>query len=230
MKASSEIACSRAASQTMMLSMGMVTPPGHEVFSAADLAPPEWVRREQRRSRIERTAAFVAMLALGLWAGGLVALGACAAPMVFGLTPFPYSADAMGAAFARFDALAVGCAVTALAAEVTRTVLELRHSATRRERLFNRARRYVAMLAAGLAIVSGTQFTPEIQALHRAGVRRNVGTEGARLSAVHNRAETAGKAEVLACILAMALHLATVRSQRDDDENALTPLPPGPNS
>lgn len=210
--------------------MGMVTPPGHEVFSEADLTPPQWVLRAQKRARLERGAVFVACLALGLWAGGMVALGACAAPMVFSLTPYPFSADAMGAAFARFDALAIGCAVVALGAEVARSALELRRTATARERILCRARRYLGMLAAVLAIVSGTQFTPQIQGLHRAGVRRNVGTEGLRLEAIHRRAESFGKGEVLAAIATMALHIATFRSARDedDDDEALAPLPPGP--
>ena len=216
----------------MMRPMGMVSPPGHEVFSEEDLAAPHWVLRAQRHSRIERTAAFVAVLALGLWSGGLVALGACAAPMVFGLTPFPFSADAMGASFARFDTIAIGCATVALGAEVVRTLLDLRRSNTSRGRLSIRARRYLAILAGTLAIVSGTQFTPEIQALHRAGVRRNIGAKGARLNTVHGRAEAFGKGEVVAAIAVMALHLATLRTSRDDedesDDEAPAPLPPGP--
>ena len=41
-------------------------------------------------------AAFVGVLALGLWSGGLIALGACAAPMVFGLTPISSAATCAG--------------------------------------------------------------------------------------------------------------------------------------
>ena len=50
-----------------------------------------------------------------------MALGACAAPLVFEMTPAPFSGDAMGAAFARFDQIALGAAVVLLGAEVART-------------------------------------------------------------------------------------------------------------
>lgn len=214
----------------MMVSMGMGTPAGHETFSEADLAPPEWEVRARRRSRLDRAAAFVAVLALGLWSGGLVALGACAAPMVFGLTPYPYSADAMSAAFSRFDGIAIGCAVVALAAEAVRSGLELGRATAPRERLVARLRRYLGMLAAGLAIVSGTMLTPEIVRLHRAGVRRGVGPEGARLAAVHRQAETLSKGILVAAVAVIGLHVATVRSARDeeDEDEAAAPLPPGP--
>ena len=61
-----------------------------------------------------RLAAAVGALAAGVWVGGMVALGACAAPFVFRMTPAPYSGDAMGAAFARFDQIALGAAVALL--------------------------------------------------------------------------------------------------------------------
>ena len=58
-------------------------------------------------SRLELGAATLAVLCLGLWVGGLVALGACAAPIVFHVVPAPMSGDAMGAVFRRFDQVAI---------------------------------------------------------------------------------------------------------------------------
>ncbi|MBM4375512.1 MAG: DUF4149 domain-containing protein [Deltaproteobacteria bacterium] len=207
----------------------MVTPPGHETFTEADLAPPEWEAQARRRARVDRGATFVAVLGLGLWCGGLVALGACAAPMVFGLTPYPFSADAMSAAFARFDGIAIGCVVAALGAEATRTFLDLRSPRAPRDRRLARARRYLGMLAAAGAIVSGTMLTPEIVRLHKSGVRRGVGPEGAHLAAVHKQAESLSKGLLVAAVATLALHIATIRSARDDeDDDAAAPLPPGP--
>lgn len=216
----------------MMPTMGMVTPPGNETFSEADLAPPEWEVRARRRARIDRGATFVAVLALGLWSGGLISLGVCAAPMVFGMTPYPYSADAMGAAFARFDSIAIGCAVFALGAEAVRTYLELGRRGRPGELRLGRVRRMAAVVAAGLAILSGTSFTPEILRLHHAGVRRNVGAEGARLEVVHKRTEAVAKLILALAVVAMALHVGTARSARDEEEDevAPAPLPPGPRS
>jgi hypothetical protein len=198
---------------------------GDEVFSEADLAPPEWEVRAKRRAMLDRAAAIVAVLALGTWAGGMVALGACAAPLVFGLTPYPFSANAMGAVFARFDKIAVGAAIVALGCEVVRSVIDIRRGAS----TWARVRRYLGMLAAGLAIYSATQITPEILRLHHAGVRRNVGPDGERLEQVHGRAEAIGKALVMAAAALLALHVATLRSARDEEESqAPGPLPPGP--
>jgi hypothetical protein len=214
----------------MMTAMGMVTPPGHETFTEADLAPPEWEVEARRRSRIDRGATFAAVLALGVWSGGLVALGACAAPMVFGLTPYPFSADAMSAAFARFDGIAIGCVVAALGAEAARSFLDLRSPRAPRDRLLARVRRYLGMLAAVGAIVSGTMLTPEIIRLHKGGARRGIGAEGARLAEVHRQAETLSKGLLVVAVAAIALHVATVRSAREDEDDdlAAAPLPPGP--
>ncbi len=70
--------------------------------------------------RLERGAAAVAVTALAIWIGGLVALGACAAPIVFRVVPAPLSGDAMGAVFRRFDAIAVACSVFVLGCEAIR--------------------------------------------------------------------------------------------------------------
>src|SRR5580693_6128021 len=90
-------------------------------FSASDLEPDTEEVQATRRALVERVATTVAVLAAGVWVGGMTALGACAAPFVFRLTPAPYSGDAMGAAFARFDQIALGAAALLLGAEVTRT-------------------------------------------------------------------------------------------------------------
>ncbi len=200
--------------------------PGNEVFSEADLAPPEWEVRAKRKARLDRIAATVAAIALGLWGGGLVALGACAAPLVFGLTPFPFSADAMGAVFARFDKIAVGASIVVLGCEVLRTAVEVRKNG--RGPLAARIRRYLGMVAALLAIYGATQLTPAILRLHQAGIRRGVGPDGELLETLHRRAELVGKATVPLAALLVALHVATVRSARDEEEEeAPAPLPPG---
>lgn len=202
---------------------------GSEVFSEADLAPPPWEIRARRRARFDRAAAVIAVLALGLWAGGMVALGACAAPLVFALTPYPLSADAMGAVFARFDKIAVACAIVTLGCEVVRTLIDIGR-ATSSGRLVPRVRRYLGVLAAVLAIYSATQLTPEILRLHHAQIRRKVGRDGQLLDTLHVRAERIGKVLVVLAVLVAGLHVTTVRSARDEeqDDPAPGPLPPGP--
>lgn len=199
-------------------------------FTEADLEPTPEERRAARQSLVERVAAIVAVLAAGVWIGGMVALGACAAPFVFRMTPAPFSGDAMGAAFARFDQIALGAAVTLLGAEVARTWAAGRRGRTGAAR----ARRFVAMLLAGAAAYMGLALTPRINDLHLGGARRGEGAQGAELETLHRRAEMLGRAEMALGAAAVALHILTLGARRrdddeeEDDEEALAPLPPGP--
>jgi hypothetical protein len=194
-------------------------------FSEADLQPTPEERRANFCILLDRGAAALAALAAGVWAGGMVALGACAAPFVFALTPAPFSGDAMGAAFARFDGIALGAAVLVLGAEVARTWV----AGTRGRSLFARARRIAAIAAAVAAAHVGLSLTPAILELHQAGVRRGVGAEGARLDEIHRRAEALGKVEVALAAALVVLHVLTLPARRpEDDDDAPAPLPPGP--
>lgn len=198
-----------------------------ERFSEADLGPSDEVKRRARRSVVDRVAASVATLATGFWVGGLVALGACAAPFVFRMTPAPLSGDAMGAAFARFDQIALGCAAIVMAAEVLRTLL-----AGRRARaLTARARRIIAVLMTASAAYIALVVTPTINDLHRAGARRNEGDDGIRMEALHKQAESLGKLQVALGAALVLLHVFTISAKRpedEDDDEVQAPLPPGP--
>ncbi|AUX26644.1 hypothetical protein SOCEGT47_072140 [Sorangium cellulosum] len=197
-------------------------------FSEADLAPSPEERAASRRHLIDRVAASAAALAAGAWAGGMVALGACAAPFVFRLAPAPFSGDAMSAAFARFDQLALGAAVILLGAEVARTWAAGRRGASGAARV----RRALAMVMAGCAAYVGLALTPRITELHREGARRGEGALGVELERVHRHAELAGRAEVFLGATLVVLHVFTLGARRpeddDEDDEAVAPLPPGP--
>lgn len=198
-------------------------------FSADDLAPSEEDRRLRRRDLVDRAAATITALAAGVWVGGLVALGYCAAPFVFRMTPAPHSGDAMGAAFARFDQIAIGASVLILGCEVVRTWISRRQ----RQSVVARVRRGVAIVMAMCAAYIGLSLTPTINELHRQGVTRNVGPEGARLESVHRQAELVAKVEVALGALLVALSVFTLRRAAgadEDDDDAPAPLPPGPRS
>lgn len=196
-----------------------------EHFSASDLEPSDEEKSRALRSLVDRVAATAAVLAAGVWVGGMIALGACAAPFVFRLTPAPYSGDAMGAAFARFDQVALGAAVVLLGAEVARTWA----SGTRSRSAAARVRRVLAVLIAACAAYTGLSITPHINELHRAGAQRGQGPLGDELEAIHHRAESLGKAETALGIALVALHVFTLAARRpDDDEGTYAePLPPG---
>ena len=197
-------------------------------FSAADLGPSPAEKRRALRAVVDRVAATAAVLAAGVWVGGMVALGACAAPFVFRLTPAPYSGDAMGAAFARFDQIALGAAVVLLGAEVTRTWA----SGARGRSVAARARRLVAVLMAACAAYVGLSITPHIIDLHRAGAQRGQGPLGEELDAIHHRAEAVGKAETVLGVALVALHVFTLATRRpeddEEDDGRVEPLAPGP--
>jgi hypothetical protein len=197
-----------------------------DTFTEDDLRPSDEEVARKRRDRADRAAATVAALASGLVVGGMVALGACAAPMVFQLTPAPYSGNAMGAAFARFDRIALAATCALLAAEVVRTYLARR----RRPHLVERLRRFVGIGLAGAVAYIGLSLSPAIIEMHAQGVRRGEGDDGARLEAIHKRAEIVGRLEAVLALFCVGLHVFTIRGRSDDDDEleAVAPLPPGP--
>ncbi|WP_394828472.1 DUF4149 domain-containing protein [Pendulispora albinea] len=146
-------------------------------------------------SLIHRIARAIALLAWGIWLGGLVALGAISAPLVFRNVPAPYSADAMTLVFRRFDLVAMVCA----AIVVARELVALMGTATIRK--VDTARIVSALVAATLAVVEGVWLSPVIEELHRAGAVRGVGELGERLAVMHTRAEGVSKVELL-CLMA----------------------------
>jgi hypothetical protein len=156
-------------------------------------------------SRFELGAAALAVVSLGIWVGGLVALGACAAPIVFHVVPAPLSGHAMGAVFRRFDQVAITCGVVVLACEAVR----LRAVTSRT--VFEWVRTALAIVATAAAIYGGTRLSPAILALHEAGAVRGFGADGAELERVHKLAESVAKIEVLAGLVLLALHVTTLR-------------------
>jgi hypothetical protein len=138
-----------------------------------------------------RVTGSVALLGAAVWLGGLVALGAIAAPVVFSVAPWPQSADAMTIVFRRFDVLAMACAAIVLAAEAVRAAARV--SPTR----LDMARTVVGVVAAGAAVAEGMVISPRIAALHAAGAIRGVGLGGAEMARLHDWAEACGQAEVV---------------------------------
>jgi hypothetical protein len=200
--------------------------PGGDVFTEADLEPSDDERRAVRHTLLHRVAATVAITAAGLWMGGLIALGACAAPFVFELTPHPLSGYAMGSAFSRFDGIAIGCSVVMLGCEVLRTIL----GTPARKAWIARVRRYAALLMACGAVYTGVVLSPGIMQLHADGVRRDASEYGQRLEAIHSQAELMGKLILPLGLLVIALHVFTLRSAEEELEaiEARAPLAPGP--
>ncbi len=155
------------------------------------------------RGSFERIASGVALLALSVWLGGLVALGAITAPIVFAVAPFPQNADAMTLVFRRFDLVAMSCAALVLASEALRGALR---GAGRSMARADLARVAASVAAAAAAVYEATAVSPRIAALHAAGAIRGLGASGVELARLHDVAEECGKLEVVLLVLVVVLH------------------------
>jgi len=200
----------------------------NDTFTEADLAPSPQEKRDRLLAVVDRVAALVAVLAGGVYIGGMIALGAGAAPIVFSKLPRPIAGEVMGAVFARFDAVALGAALAVLAAEVTRTLATHRRGRT----ILSRVRRSCTLFMAVSAAYVALSLSPRINELHRQGVQRDDTPQGQVLEAVHKRAELFGKIGMGMAFGLVVLSVFTIQPRRpedeEDDEEAVAPLPPGP--
>jgi uncharacterized membrane protein len=163
--------------------------------------------REPPTRAVVTTIAIVQLLSIAVWAGGLLALGAIVAPVVFRTVPAPSSADAMTLVFRRFDGVAIACAVIALVAEAA---FALRGGRATRADL---ARGICLVTATALAIVIGSWLSPGIAELHRGGAVRHVGEAGEALERLHRLAELLAKGEIV--LLLASFGLAVAKTSRD---------------
>jgi putative copper export protein len=152
-------------------------------------------------SIVRRVTAALALLAVAVWMGGLLALGALAAPAVFGTVPLPLSADAMTLVFQRFDLVATACAAIVLATEAAAMMARLQY------RSVDRARGVVSVVAAVLAVLQGVRISPRIAELHAGGALRGAGPAGRELAHLHDLAEACGQAQLVLLAAAVVLHV-----------------------
>jgi len=158
---------------------------------------------------LRRVTGVVAMLALALWLGGLVALGALVAPVVFSRVSMPWSADAMTVIFRRFDMVAMVSAALVLLTEAVRAIAGVPRFAR-----VDRLRAAVSTLAAAAAVYEGASVSPRIAMLHAEGAIRGMGSAGMELSKLHDLAELLGKTEVVLLVVVVVLHVVTSSSRR----------------
>jgi hypothetical protein len=152
---------------------------------------------------LRRVTGVVAMLAVAVWLGGLVALGVLVAPVVFTQVSMPSSANAMTVVFQRFDLVAMTCAAALLMTEAARAVGRVQFAPG------DHLRAGVSVLAAVAAVYEGASVSPRIAALHAEGAIRGVGSAGMELAKLHDRAELLGKSEVVLLAAVVVLHVLT---------------------
>jgi protein-S-isoprenylcysteine O-methyltransferase Ste14 len=160
------------------------------------------------RSWIAALWTTLALLALGVFIGGIIALGALAAPVVFGIVPAPFSADAMTIVFRRFDRVAIACVIIVLIAEA---MLALRSSSR-----IARARPILAIALAAFVLYVAFAVSPKIEALHHAGAIRGLGPDGLALDSIHSVAEALGKIELAIAVVLILLHAIVLTASSPD--------------
>jgi hypothetical protein len=119
---------------------------------------------------------YAAVLALALWTGGLVVIGAVAAPSVFDVLG-ARSAEGrvlagavVGALLERFTMIAYGCAAVVLLSLVTRGVLG------------PRPRRFAYRVGGLLLMVAATVYAGSVVAPRIAAMQRSIGTAPSALA------------------------------------------------
>jgi len=119
---------------------------------------------------------YAAVLALALWTGGLVVIGAVAAPSVFDVFG-ARSAEGrvlagavVGALLERFTMIAYGCAAVVLLSLVTRGVLG------------PRPRRFAYRVGGLLLMVAATVYAGSVVAPRIAAMQRSIGTAPSALA------------------------------------------------
>jgi hypothetical protein len=152
---------------------------------------------------LRRVTGVVAMLAVALWLGGLVALGALVAPVVFSRVSMPWSADAVTVIFQRFDTVAMVSAAVLLMTEAVRAVAGVPFAR------IDHLRAGMSVLAAAAAVYEGASVSPRIAALHAEGAIRGMGSAGMELSKLHDVAELLGKTEGVLLVVVVVLHVVT---------------------
>jgi hypothetical protein len=155
---------------------------------------------------MKRASIILALLAAAVWLGGLLALGAIAAPVVFSVVPAPTSADAMTLVFQRFDRVAMTCSALVLIAEGG-LALSARGA---RFRAIDVARIASGALAAALAVVEGAIVSPKIAALHASGAIRGLGPAGLELARAHDLAERCGQGQLILLTTLIVLHVVSL--------------------
>jgi uncharacterized membrane protein len=150
---------------------------------------------------VRRATAIASLLAVVLWLGGLLALGAIAAPAVFSTVAMPSSADAMTIAFRRFDVVATACAAVVLVSETARVVARVPFGPV------DHVRAGAGAVSAVLAVFEAASVSPRIAALHAAGAVRGLGDAGAELARLHDTAELCGTIQVALLAAVVVAHV-----------------------
>ena len=169
---------------------------------------PSSTERSPRLAHLAVIAEVVSTLAVALWLGGMLALGAFAAPEVFAQLSREVAGSVMGAIFAKFDRMVLALVGVLLVSEGVRAFVEGVRGKLQLARLGT------MLVLVGLALTSALWLGPSINELFEQGVRRGVGDAGMRMDRLHDMATTLGKVAFVFATAWLALGVVIHRQAR----------------
>lgn len=147
------------------------------------------------------TGTAVQMLGLSLLIGGMLALGAFTAPVLFRTFPRLEAGEAMTVMFRRYDIVLLAGLGMILVGEALRLVATGVPSIG-----FLAGLRYGTMAAlTGLMLFSVFNINAQIEAMQKAGVRHGASEESKKFTATHQLSEKLYKIEMSAAVLILLL-------------------------
>ncbi|HEY9688311.1 MAG TPA: DUF4149 domain-containing protein [Coleofasciculaceae cyanobacterium] len=143
----------------------------------------------------------VQLVGLALMTGGMLALGAFTAPVVFGQLPREQAGPIMATIFRRYDVVLLVALGLTLLGEAMRVVSKCAATVSKLSIV-----RYVlmALLAAGI-LFSTLKVNADIERMNRAGWHRDYSSQGRTFEATHKLSESLYKVDMLAALLLLIL-------------------------
>jgi hypothetical protein len=157
------------------------------------------------------------MLGLALMAGGMLALGAVTAPLVFGNLPREMAAPLMAVIFRRYDLILLIALGLTLMGEALR--IGARQMIWHPKRSMFRG--FLLLGLTGMLLYSTTMLNPQIERYNRTGVHRNLQTaEGRQFEKAHKLSENVYKLSLLCAVLLILLTPFAGKPIRGTEANA----------
>lgn len=152
-------------------------------------------------SFLHPTGTALLMMGLALMIGGMLALGAFTAPVLFRAMPRPEAGEAMTLIFRRYDSvLLVGLGLVVLG-----EVLRLLSAGLPTLTPVIGIRFGVMALLVGMMLYSILTVNPQIEAMQKAGVTHGATEEGKRFSETHQMSEKLYKIELAVAVVLLIL-------------------------
>lgn len=140
-------------------------------------------------------------LGLALMVGGMLALGAFTAPVVFHQLPRPMAAPVMATIFTRYDIVVLVALGMTIMGEVLRKASCLVPCRSR----LSITRKVMLGLLTLSVLYSTTCINPRIEQMNLAGLHRDASEAGQQFDKLHKRSEQLYKLELLLAVLLLLL-------------------------